>query len=80
MLQFSKNSVYWFHFFSVIVRFMSYLKCSNWHQISKLASSFGYLYTFCYSARENLLKTKNRLVTYKLATGQSISYKYVNQL
>jgi hypothetical protein len=32
------------------VRFMSYSKCSNWRRISKLASNFGYLFTFCYSA------------------------------
>ena len=59
------------------VRFISFSKCSNWRQISKLASNFGCLFTFCYSAWANLLKTK--LQTCNLQTGQSISYKYVNQ-
>ena len=40
------------------VQFMSYLKCSNWRRISKLALNFGCLFTFCYSSRANLLKTK----------------------
>ena len=59
------------------VRFMSYSKCYNWRGISKLSSNFGCLFTFCYSAGANLLKTK--LQTCNLQTGQSISYKYVNQ-
>ena len=37
----------------------------------------GGLFTFGYSARANLLKTK--LQTCNLQTGQSISYKNVNQ-
>ena len=58
------------------VRFMSYLKCSNWRQILKLALNFGYLFTFYYPAWANSLKTKSQ--TCNLQTGQSISYKYVN--
>ena len=30
------------------VRFMSYLKCSDWRGISRLSSNFGCLFTFCY--------------------------------
>ena len=48
-------------------------KCCNWRQISKLASNFGCLFTFCYSAWTNLIKTK--LQTYNLQPGQSICYK-----
>ena len=59
------------------VRYMSYSKCSNWRQISKLGWNFVSLFTVCYSAWINLLKTK--LQTCNLQTGQSISYKYVNQ-
>jgi hypothetical protein len=47
---------------------MSYLKRSNWHQISKLASNFGCLFTFCYSAWANLIQTK--LQTCNLQTDQ----------
>ena len=36
---------------------MSYLKCSNWCQISKLSSNFGCLFTFCYLDRANSIKT-----------------------
>ena len=36
--------------FATNVRFMSYLKCSNWRQISKLTSNLGCLFTFCYTA------------------------------
>ena len=63
-------------FLYIYVWFISYSKCSNWRQISKLASNFGCLFTFCYSAWANLLKTK--LQTCNLQTGQSISYKYIN--
>ena len=52
--------------------FISYLKCYNLHRISKLAYHFGCLFTFCYSARVDLLKTK--LQTRNSQTGQSISY------
>ena len=56
---------------------MSYLRCSNWCQISILVSNFGCLFTFCYSSGTNLSKTS--LQTCNLQTGQSINYKYVNQ-
>ena len=59
--------------FNSNVWFISYSKCSNWHRISKLSSNFGCLFTFCHSAQANLSKTCNP------KTGQSISYKYVNQ-
>ena len=45
--------------------------------LSKLMSNFGCLFTFCYSAWVNQIKTK--LQACNLQTGQSISYKYVNQ-
>ena len=54
----------------VFVRFMSYSKHSNWRWILKLKSNFGCLFTFCYSAGANLLKTK--LQTCNLQIGQSI--------
>ena len=38
---------------SIYVRFISFLKCSNWRQISKLLSNFGCLFTFCYFAWAN---------------------------
>ena len=41
----------------------------------KIVVKLGCLFTFCYSAWANLLKTKWQ--TYNLQTGQSISYKYV---
>ena len=56
---------------------MSYLRCSNWCQISILVSNFGCLFTFCYSSGTNLSKTS--LQTCNLQTGQSINYKYVHQ-
>ena len=31
----------------IYVRFISYSKCSNWYQISKLLSNFGCLFAFC---------------------------------
>ena len=37
--------------FLTTVWFMLYLKCSNWHQISKLLSNCGCLFTFCYLDR-----------------------------
>ena len=58
------------------VRFVSYSKHSNWHRVSKLASKFGCLFTFCYSAEANLFKTKFQACN--LQTSHSISYKYVN--
>ena len=63
--------------FPTNVWFISYSKCSNWHQILKFLSNFGCLFTFCYSAWANSIKTK--LQTCNLQTGQSITYKYVNQ-
>ena len=33
--------------------FISYSKCSNWCQISKLLSNCGCLFSFCYSAGAN---------------------------
>ena len=39
------------------VRFMSYLKCSNWRRISKLALNFGCSFTFCYLNGANSIKT-----------------------
>ena len=59
------------------VQFITYSKCSNWGRISKLSSNFGSLFTFCYSAWGNQIKTK--LQTCNLRTGQFISYKYVSQ-
>ena len=56
---------------------ISHSKYSNWHWISKLSSNFGCLFTLCYSARANSIKTK--LQTCNLQTGQSIRNKYVNQ-
>ena len=41
-----------------LVRFISYSKCSNWCQISKLSSTIGYLFTFCYSSLANWIKIK----------------------
>ena len=38
---------------SIYVRFISFLKCSNWRQISKLSSNFGCLFTFLYFAWAN---------------------------
>ena len=35
---------------------ISYSKCSNWHQILKLLSNFGCLFTFCYLDRANSIK------------------------
>ena len=70
----------WFLFqrlFWTNVWFISYLKCSNRRRILKLTSNFGCLFTFCYSAWANEIKTK--LQTCNLQTGQSISYKYVNK-
>ena len=55
----------------------SYSKCFNWRQISKLSSTFGCLFTFCYSAWATLIKTKLQNCNWQ--TGQFISYKYVNQ-
>ena len=53
--------------FRVNVRFISYSKCSNWCQISKLLSNFGCLFTFWYSAWANWIKTKlQTFLTYKL--------------
>ena len=46
-------------------------------RISKLSWNFGCLFTFCYSAWANLIKTK--LQSCNLQTGQSRSYKHVNQ-
>ena len=39
------------------VRFMSYLKCSNWRRILKLLSMFRCLFTFCYLYGANSIKT-----------------------
>ena len=39
------------------VRFMSYLKCSDWRGISRLSSNFGCLFTFCYLHGPNSIKT-----------------------
>ena len=50
---------------------------ADWYWILKLALNFGCLFTSYYSAGTNLLKTK--LHACKLQTGQSISYKCVNQ-
>ena len=36
---------------------ISQSKCANWHRISKLASNFGYLFTFCYMDGANSIKT-----------------------
>ena len=47
----------WKFDFSINVRFMSYSKFSNWHQISKLLSNFGCLFTCCYFDRTNSIKT-----------------------
>ena len=49
---------------------MSYSKHSNWQQILKLLSNFGCLFTFCYYAWENQIKTK--LQTCSLKSGQSL--------
>ena len=57
------------------VRFMSYLKCSNWCQISKLSSNFGCLFTFFYLDEANSIKTDLHIC--KLLTGQFVSYKFV---
>ena len=56
------------------VRFISYSKCSNWHQISKLLSNFGCLFT-CYFDRANSIETN--LQTCNLHTIQYISYKSI---
>ena len=45
------------YLFSTYVWFISYSKCSNWHWISKLASNFGCLFTFCYLDGANSIKT-----------------------
>ena len=57
-LGFSFLQVSHFFLFTVNnVRLMSYLKCSNWCQISKLLSNFGCLFTFCYLDGANSIKT-----------------------
>ena len=46
------------YFFSdLLVRFISYLKFSNWRRISKLLSNFGCLFTFCYLDGANSIKS-----------------------
>ena len=40
-----------------LVRLISYPKCSNWRQISKLFLNFGCLLTFCYLDGANSIKT-----------------------
>ena len=42
---------------SIYIQFISYSKCSNWCQISKLLSNFGCLFTFCYLDGANSIKT-----------------------
>ena len=49
--------------FKVNVRFMSYSKCSNWRQISKLLSKFGCLFTFSYLDGANSIKSDCNLRT-----------------
>ena len=57
----------------IFVRFISYLKCSNWHQISKLSMNSGCLFTFCYLDGAN--STKTDLHICNLWTGQFVTYK-----
>ena len=52
---------------------ISYSKCSNWYQISKLSSNFGCLITFCYLDGANSIKTDLHICN--LWTGQLVSYK-----
>ena len=47
-----------------LVWFISYSKCSNWCQISKLLSNFGCLFSFCYFALANQIKTKLQTCKY----------------
>ena len=53
---------------------MSYSKL---HQMSKVVSNFGRLFSFCYSAGANQSKTE--IQTCNLQTGQTISYECVKQ-
>ena len=43
--------------FLTTVRFMLYLKCSNWRQISKMLSNFEHIFTFCYLDEAKSIKT-----------------------
>ena len=58
-------------------RVISYSKCSNWRQISKLSLNFGCLFTFCYLDGANSIKTDLHICN--LWTGQFVSYKSVIQ-
>jgi hypothetical protein len=49
-------TIFFFSFF-FNVRFISYLKCSNWRRISKLTSNFRCLFTFCYLDGASSIKT-----------------------
>ena len=60
---------------TIYVRFISYSKCSNWRRISKLASTFGCLFTFCNLDRAYSIKTYLHICN--LWTGQFVSYKSV---
>ena len=57
------------------VQFMSYSKCSNWHQMLKLLLNFGCLFTFFYLDGANSIKTD--LHNCNLWTGQFVNYKSV---
>ena len=47
----------WFHKISFNVKFISYLKCSNWRRILKFLLNFGCLFTFCYLDWGKSIKT-----------------------
>ena len=58
---------------SIYAWVISYSKCSNWRQISKLLSNFRCLFTFCYLDGANTIKTDLHICN--LWTGQFVSYK-----
>ena len=70
-----KNGKQLSHVCSSNVQFLSYSKCSNWRQISRLLSNFGCLFTFCYLDGANSIKTDLHICN--LWTGQFVSYKSV---
>ena len=51
------------------VWFISYSKCSNWRQISKLSSNFGCLFTLCYLDGTNSIETDLHICNW---TGQFV--------
>ena len=60
------------HYYLTNVRFMSYLKCSNWGRISNLLSNYGCLFTFCYL--DVAMQFNQNCLTYRMVVSSNAHY------